>query len=385
MRRRGTAGLVAVIAIGLGVLVACQPVKKAPPALNVTSFVTGLTHPWDVAFLPDGTAFFTERAGDVKVRLPNGAVNVLASAAATLPGSPDVLSTGGEGGLMGLAVDPGFATNRLLYICFSSTADDNRVVRWRVNSDFTALEQRTDIVFGLPHNAGAQGRHSGCRPRFGPDGALWIGTGDAAMGANPQDGTSLGGKVLRVNPDGTVAPGNLVPTGFDPRIFTYGHRNVQGLAFRPGNGQPFAVEHGPGINDEVNLLFNGHNYGWNPVPGYNESVPMTDFGEFPAAIGAAWSSGSPTVAPSGATFLSGPQWKAWDGALVLATLKDAQVGNRLRVLSVDGPGTTATEIAQALVGQFGRLRTPVQGPDGALYVTTSNGGGTDQILRVAPS
>jgi glucose/arabinose dehydrogenase len=139
------------------------------------------------------------------------------------------------------------------------------------------------------------------------------------------------------------------------------------------------VEHGPTRDDEINVLVAGGNYGWDPVPGYDESVPMTDVVKFPGARRAIWSSGFPTIATSGATFLEGDRWRDWDGALAVANLK----GAHLRVLSLDASnGVTGEAVA---LTTFGRLRTPVLGPDGSLYVTTSNGGGTDRILRVTPS
>jgi glucose/arabinose dehydrogenase len=367
-------------------LAACQPTKPPPPpppgAPNLTvdtNFVTGLGNPWDIGFVPGDatTFFFTENnAGTIKV-WRSGTVTTLPLITAP-PSQPGSVGTG-EGGMMGLAVDPNFATNRFIYTCFS-TGTDNRVVRWTVNAAFNAFEARSDIVTGLPYNSSTfPGRHSGCRPRFGPDGSLWIGTGDAATSANPQSGTSLGGKVLRVNGDGTAAAGNTPPAGFDARIYSYGHRNVQGLAFRPGNGQVYSIEHGPGTDDELNRPVNGGNAGWNPGPNYNEGVPMTDFALGANVFGATWSSGSPTIAPSGGTFLTGSQWEAWDGRLAVAVLKDA----RLRVFAVDGSGAI-TGFTDVLLNGV-RLRSAVQGPDGNLYVTTDTPGPNGAIWKVTPS
>jgi glucose/arabinose dehydrogenase len=351
------------------------------PPSSVTTAVGGLSIPWDVQWTPDGTMLYTQRAGTVEA-IVGGQKRVLADPA-------DVLATS-EAGMLGLAVDPQFASNRFVYTCFASTisgGNDVRLVRWRVNAGFTGLTNRTDIVTGMPVNAGSQvGRHAGCRPRFGPDGALWVGTGDAATGTVPQNIRSLGGKVLRVDRNGVGVspnPGVLFPaSGFDPRIYTYGHRNVQGIAFR-ANGQAYSVEHGPGRDDEVNLLVAGGNYGWNPVSssggGYNEGVPMTDLVEFPNARRAVWSSGAPTIATSGATFVNGSQWAGWNGALVIGCLK----GSRLFSITLSGDGTKVVASSTALTNQ-GRLRTTAVGPGGVLYVTTSNGGG-DEILRIAPN
>jgi glucose/arabinose dehydrogenase len=152
-----------------------------------------------------------------------------------------------------------------------------------------------------------------------------VATGDAAGAKNPQNPNSLGGKVLRIDTNGVGAPDN--PGGaLRPEIYTYGHRNVQGLAFHPRTGEPYSVEHGHTCDDEINHLVPGGNYGWDPVnpsgaTGYYEGVPMTDLVKFPDAVEAVWSSGCPTIAPSGADFLFGPQWAGWSNGIALAVLK----------------------------------------------------------------
>jgi glucose/arabinose dehydrogenase len=332
------------------------------PNLKVTTVVDGLTVPWDVAFLPDRTMVFTERGGGI---------NAIVGGQRRLLGGPTDLYVRGEGGLLGLAVDPQFVQNRFLYTCYDSTHGDIRVAKWRVANDLRSVAFIGTLLQGLPENP--SGRHSGCRPRFGPDGFLWIGTGDAAQGTNPQDDNSLGGKVLRIDTTwGLAAPGN--PGG--RRWYTKGHRNVQGILFQPGTGQAYSQEQGTFRDDELNRLVAGGNYGYNPVPGYNESVPMT----FAGGIGAVWSSGTPTIATSGATFLSGAKWRDWNGAVATCALKGSQV----RIIVMNKEGTATASQATVLTG-YGRLRTPVLGPDGNLYLTTSNGGGHDRILKVVPS
>jgi glucose/arabinose dehydrogenase len=343
--------------------------RQEVPELTVTPVAGGLANPWEVAFTSEGVMLVTERSGSIDAVI-DGAVRVLAR--------PADVEAVGEAGMMGLAVDPGFAQNRRIYTCFRSRAGgtpDVRVVRWVVDPAYGSLTERADIVTGIP----TANTHNGCRLGFGPDGALWVTTGDATIGAAPQNPTSLAGKVLRVTTDGSPAPGNP-GGGWDPRVFTRGHRNPQGIAFRPGTGQAYAVEHGPTTDDEVNRLVPGGNYGWAPLGAggaYDQGVPMTDPRLPGGAIGAVWSSGSPTIAPSGATFLSGPQWKGWDGALAVAVLK----GRHLRVFRLDGPGTRVTD-QWSVVGDRGRLRTAVQGPDGNLYLTTDANPG--QVLRVTP-
>ncbi|MGQ0520034.1 MAG: PQQ-dependent sugar dehydrogenase [Actinomycetota bacterium] len=343
------------------------PPPAGNPTLSVATHVGGLDIPWDLAFTPDGTLLFTEKAGRLSAFV-GGAVRRLATL-------PDVFNVG-ESGLTGLAVDPQFATNRRLYTCYSWTDGTNRdvrVVAWTVDAAYTSATRVANPLFaGIPLTSG---RHAGCRPRFGAGGHLYVGTGDGVIGTAAQDLGSLGGKVLRVDEmTGGPAPGNPFPGS---RVFTYGHRNVQGLAERPG-GQLFSVEHGTNRDDEVNLLRPGGNGGWDPVPGYDETVPMTDLAKFPGAMRPVWTSGATSLAPSGATFVTGAAWRGLGGALILACLRGAQ----LRALTLDAAGALTGD--QVLLTGHGRLRTPVQGPDGSLYVSTSNGGGADRILRVTP-
>ncbi len=251
-----------------------------------------------------------------------------------------------------------------------------RIARWELNAASTGLTARTDILTGIPANP--SGRHSGCRIRFGPDGHLWVGTGDAATGTNPQNPSSLGGKVLRITTSGAGAPGNA-GAPFRSEVYTYGHRNVQGIAFA-ADGTAYSIEHGPDRDDEVNRLVRRGNYGWDPVPGYNEAVPMTDRTKFPSAVAAVWSSGAPTIAPSGGAILSGSRWQGWDKALAMAVLK----GQQLRVLGFTADGRTV-EAQWTVITDRGRLRVAVQGPNGNLYVATDAGSGAGAILMVTPT
>jgi aldose sugar dehydrogenase len=342
------------------------------PNVTRTVWASGLSNAWDIAFLPDGLgALISERPGRISLRDAAGVLR-------PVQGPDDVLARG-EGGLMGMVIDPEFAANRLVFTCFSHAGEpnDNRVVRWRLSDDNARLEQRQDIITGMPYSTG---RHSGCRLLFANDGFLYVGAGDAAQGANPQNLQSLGGKVLRVTRDGEAAPGNPQVDGKDPRIFTYGHRNVQGIAEQPGTGRVYTGEHGPDVDDEINVLIAGKNYGWAPGLPYGEGVPMTDLTKFPDAVSAVWSSGRPTTALAGITFLEGAAWGDWNGALVGAELKFA----RLRLLRVDDAGTASTQITELCAEQRVRLRTAVMGPDGALYVTTDAKQGGDEIWRLAP-
>jgi glucose/arabinose dehydrogenase len=372
-------------------LAACGSEPPAPPAdtpegapaLEVAVVLDGLDHPWDVAQAPDGTVVVDERAGGLTAVRPDGAVVEVAA-------DLDDLYAAGETGLMGLVLDPAFGENRRLYTCQGVGGDDGpsiAVVAWTVAGDWRSATRVADpLVGGIPAN-GASGRHGGCRLRFDREGALLVGTGDNAVGSYPQDPAVLSGKVLRVDPvTGGPWPGNPFADRPDasPLVWTLGHRNVQGLAVRPGSGQVFAVEQGTGRDDEVTLLSPGVNGGYDPAGadgGYDESVPMTDPG-LPDVVRPTWASGDPTIATSGATFVSGAHWGAYEGLLVVGVQKDTG----LLALRVDDDGRLLEQFRiPELEGTRGRIRTPQLGSDGALYVTTDNGDGEDQLLRVTPA
>jgi glucose/arabinose dehydrogenase len=287
---------------------------------------------------------------------------------------------------MGIALSPGFSsTDRRVFVCYS-TSSDNRVVRFDLDltaAPSTAISNWTPIITGLPHSS----VHDGCRVRFQPaTGALFVSTGDGAVATGPQSSTVLAGKILRVDQDGNPWPGNASGA----RWYTRGHRNPQGLAFRPGSNDPYSIEHGPDVDDEVNKLVDGANSGWNPnngAGGYDQTKPMTDTSIEPGnTMTPVWRSGGMTVAPSGGTFLSGAQWKNWDGALVVACLKGTpDVGQRLLVMHLNDAGTALTASPVTALARGVRLRAAVQGPDGALYVVTDGTDGSGAIWRVTPT
>ena len=369
-------GLMAILAVILAISVSplyaqSPPVNNADqPALDVEVLVDGLNRPWDLSFTPDETMLFTQRSGVLSARLTDGTVQTITADFSDFRAS-------GEGGFMAILVDPNFNANRRFYTCQTHMRPrEVQVIAWTINADYTEATRVDDPLVG---GISGGGRHSGCRLRFGPSGYLWIATGDGTSGTVPQDLTALGGKVLRVNAsNGAGAPGN--PFSSSPLVYTYGHRNVQGLARRPVSCQMWSVEHGPSTDDEINLLVSGGNYGWDPVPGYDEGVSMTDLTKYPDAVEAKWSSGSPTLATSGGIFLVGSHWGDWEGRFAVASLKDST----LRIFEFANDGAFVNQVVVSeLNGTFGRLRTPMMGPDGALFVTTSNGS-NDMILRVAP-
>ncbi|MDH3200813.1 MAG: PQQ-dependent sugar dehydrogenase [Myxococcales bacterium] len=343
--------------------------------LEYTTVISGLDKPWDIAWLPNGTVLVTERPGRLNI-YGNGI-----DQAPSLVIEPDDVVASGEGGMLGLEVDPSFESNGYVYVCFCSNAGganpeyvpDVRLVRYTLTTpNGDSVVRRDEIVTDMPYTSG---RHSGCRPRFGLDGYLWVGTGDAAYRGDPtapQDDNSLGGKVLRIDRNGDAAPGNVVGLWFSK-----GHRNIQGMAFRTADDLGMSAEHGPDTDDEINLLVRG-NFGWDPGVGYIESVPMTDTDKFPEAIEAAFSTGRPTLAYSGAAFIEGDQWANWDGVLAVATLK----AEHLHIYFVDAEGTTTD--GGRYIEDEGRLRSPRMGPDGLLYVTTDGGGGSGEVLQVSP-
>ena len=344
-----------------------QPLKE--PRIAVSTVVEGLKNPWDIVFLPDGTPAVSERSGQISL-IKDGTLTKIASIS-------DIYATG-EGGLTGMTLDTDFGSNRYIYTCFNAKSRnviDVRLVRWTVAADNSGFNDRKDVITGIPSNK--SGRHSGCRVRSESDGTLWVGTGDAATASNPQDPKSLGGKILHVSREGASVEGNLAAP-FDQRIFSYGHRNVQGLALfdTPKDGaHGFSIEHGSDVDDEVNLLKPG-NFGWAPKSPYIEGgVPMTDKHRFPDAVEAIWSSGTSTIAPSGATILKGEQWGSWNGSLAMAVLKDKHV----RILSFDKNYKILAE--KPILGEFGRVRSATLDPEGALYLTTDNKL-NDKVIKV---
>ena len=369
-----------------------QAQNSNTPNLTIQELVTGLSTPWDMAFTPDGTMLFTERQGRLSARLTNGTVRIVNADLSDL-------FNGRTTGFMSIVVDPNFETNRRFYTYQGHVTEGIepkvQVIVWTINNDYT---QATRVVDPLIDNIGSavHGAHGGGRIRFGPNGNLWIATGDAVTANAPQDTSSLNGKVLRVNPrTGVGATGN--PYSDYPLIYTFGHRNPQGLALRNGTNEMWLVDHGPNHQDEINLLRSGGNYGWDPVASdgstYKEkNVSMTDKTKFPDAIDARWSSGSSRIAPSGCVFLKGSAWKDWEGRLAVTTLR----AQSLRLYKITEIGSLSEFVVPQLREIYGRLRTPVIGPDNCLYIATGHipprneadptfGIGTDKILKVIPS
>jgi aldose sugar dehydrogenase len=362
------------------------PSSTETPGLLIEQVAGGLEHGWDIGFLPDGKVLISERPARFAL-LSSGAPGAKVS---QVKADLSDVYVSGEGGLLGMVVHPDFDKTRRFTTCQTHTENgdpqDIRLVTWRLAEDGRIATREKELLTGLPLSTG---RHSGCRPTIGPDGMLLVGTGDTAQGFVSQDKTVLGGKVLRLDLNtGEPAPDNPFIDAKNPRqryVYTYGHRNIQGVAVRPGTNQVFTAEHGPTFNDEVNLIQAGRNYGWDPsqggkVGGYDESVPMTDLQRFPDAVPAKWQSGETTEAVCAAAFLDGDQWGKLNGALVITALKGAKV----ILLTLTKAGDVASvAIPKEFDNRFGRLRAARSGPDGALYITTTNGT-DDKLLRVTP-
>jgi glucose/arabinose dehydrogenase len=332
--------------------------------LGVQTLVTGLEIPWSLAFAPDGRLFITERPGRVRVYQDG---QLLAQPALVL----DDVRAVGEGGAMGIAIHPRFAVTRYVYLLYTANTPGgpvNRLVRYReVNG---TLGDRAVLLERLT----AASTHNGGRIRFGPDDRLYLTMGDAANTALPQSLSSLNGKILRLDDDGRAVSDNP----FAGEIWTWGHRNPQGIDWHPATRQLWGSEHGPTGNDEINRLDRGKNYGWPVIQGAETRPDM----EAPVAFY------SPSIAPSGASFYSGALLPGVRQNLFIATLAGRHI-HRVVLDAADATRISRTE--RWLEGRFGRIRDVVVGPDGAIYFCTNNrdGRGTpvatdDRVARIVP-
>jgi glucose/arabinose dehydrogenase len=310
--------------------------RPAPAAPIVAERIeAGLQVPWSTVFLPDGTAIISER-GTALLRTVSGS-----GTAGTLGKVSDVVPAG-EGGLLGLALSPNFSADRYLYAYFTA-AEDNRIARMRVDQNGTGLQLGApEVIFtGIPKAT----THNGGRIRFGPDGYLYVGTGDSQRREQPQDSKALGGKILRLTPEGHPAPGN--PFGDNP-VYSLGHRNVQGLAWDSA-GRLWASEFGPTVDDELNLIVPGGNYGWPEVTGAPGRSGFLD-----AKV--VW----PSTADSSPSGLEIVGDTAYLGALR---------GQRLWTVPLRGESAAAP--VGYFTGQYGRIRDVALAPDGRLWVLSN--------------
>jgi len=306
-----------------------------PQAPEVRGRIEGLQIPWSTVFLPDGTAVISERDTALLKSVTDGRVGTIGAVPGVVPG--------GEGGLMGLALSPGFATDRYLYAYFTA-ADDNRIARMRLESADGSLRLgEPEVIFSGMSKAST---HNGGRIRFGPDGFLYVGTGDSQRREQPQDRNALGGKILRLTKAGAPAPGNPFPNN---PVYSLGHRNVQGLAW-DSQGRLWASEFGPDVNDELNLIQPGGNYGWPEVTG----APHRD-GFIDAET--VWPSTADS-SPSGLEIVGNT---AYLGAL-----------RGQRIWAVPLAGENAGDPVGYFTREFGRIRNVSLAPNGDLWALSNN-------------
>ncbi len=340
--------------------------------LAVETVASGLEHPWGLAFLPDGRMLVTERPGRLRIVGKDGKLSPAIS------GVPSVVARG-QGGLLGLTLDPAFAQNRLVYFSFSeprSGGNGTSVARGRLNEQGTSLTDVSVIFRQMP--AVASNMHFGSRLVFDRTGALFVTVGERySQRAEAQNPANHLGKMIRIRPDGGVPDDNPKKPGWAPEIWSIGHRNVQGAALHPETGQLWTAEHAARGGDEVNTPKAGLNYGW-PVITYGVDYSGAKIGEGTAKAGMEqplfyW---DPSIAPSGAVFYTGAAWPGWKNSLFVGAL----AGSMLVRLSTGGEKVTGEERLLTNVGE--RIRDVVEGPDGFLYLLTDEENG--KVLRVRP-
>jgi glucose/arabinose dehydrogenase len=343
---------------------ATPPVQPAGPVnLKDTVLVSNLDIPWEILWGPDNQIWLTERRGLIKkVNPTTGEVSLLLAVS-------DATSNN-EGGMLGMVLHPEFDSNPFVYIVYDYYNGANykgKVVRYIFSGG--SLINPTILL----DNIDASNIHNGSRLLISPDLKLFISTGDASNTANSQDTTSLNGKVLRINLDGTIPADNPFPGS---PIWSYGHRNPQGLVMV--NGKLFSSEHGPDTDDEINIIQKGRNYGWPNVRGFCDLSDEQTFctGHQVVEPIQAW---TPTIAPSGLDYYNKDQIPQWKNSLLLATLKDS----RLIQLQLDDAQEKVVSTQEFLVNKYGRMRDICISPTGDVYVCTSNGNDGDKLIRIS--
>jgi glucose/arabinose dehydrogenase len=353
------------------------PAPAGHSAYHLTTVATGLDHPWSLAWLPDGRMLVTERAGRVRIVAQDGTLS------APLGGVPTV-AVDNQGGLLDVALDPAFATNQLVYLSYLEPRENglfgSSVGRGRLVLDGSGgrLESFTRVLKAEP--SVKDGVNVGSRLAFGRNGKLYVTLGDRmVLRAQAQSLASDVGKVARIKPDGGIPADNpfVGVAGARPEIFSYGHRNPEGLAVNPATGVVWELEHGAKGGDEINVLRSGRNYGWPVITyGVDYSGAKIGIGTQKAGMEQPIYYWDPSIAPSGMAFYTGGLFPAWKGNLFVGALKAERVAR----LVLKGERVMAEE--DLLLELHERIRDVRQGPDGALYVLTDNSAG--RILKLTP-
>ena len=346
-----------------------RTVESRSGPVKVETLADGLQNPWGMAFLPDGRVLVTEKVGTLRIVDKKGAVSD------PIKGVPEVAASG-QGGLLDVALDPDFKTNSLVYLSYSEPGDGGAgtaVARGKL-SDMTLDDVK--VIFSQKPKVDG-GNHFGSRLVFAPDGKLFVTLGERFKFEPAQDLQSHLGKIVRINPDGSVPDDNPFVGKDDalPEIWSYGHRNVQGAAISPKTGKLWTIEFGPKGGDELNIPEPGKNYGW-PVVSWGthydgEDIPNPPTQpEFTDAI-YHW---NPVISPSGMTFYTGDVFPDWQGNILIAGLSSTAIVR----LTLDGDKVASED----RIAMGSRIRDVVQGPDGAVYALTDGGDG--KLLRLTP-
>lgn len=333
---------------------------------ELETVVTGINSPWGMTWLPDGAMLITDRSGELRL-FEDGQLNE-----EPLSGVPEVWARG-QGGLLDIALHPDYEQNGWLYLTYSSpdggSGANTALMRAKLNEDHTGLIEQEVLYKAEPNTS--RGQHFGSRIAFDKEGYLYFSVGDRGnRDVNPQDITRDGGKIYRLNPDGSIPQDNpfVDEEGAKAAIYSYGHRNPQGMDMRPETGEIWVHEHGPRGGDEVNKIAKGKNYGW-PIISFGINYSGSEFAEDTVRAGMTqpewyW---DPSIAPSGMAFVSSDKYPDWQGHLLVGSLKF----NYMVLCEIKDNTVTGDQI---LFEGIGRVRNIKQGPDGYIYVATEGDG-----------
>jgi aldose sugar dehydrogenase len=350
--------------------------NMAQNTLKIKNIATGLDTPWEILWGPDNSIWVTERFGRIsKINPSNGEIKNLL----TIPDAKE----SGEGGLLGMALDPDFAQNTFVYVAYNylvGTVYKEKIVRYTYAVTSEKLES-PKIIFD---NIDASNNHNGCRIIISPDKKMFFTTGDAQITSNSQSPKNINGKILRINLDGTIPADN--PIANSP-VWSWGHRNAQGLVFSPDGKILYSSEHGANSDDELNIIKKGRNYGWPKVEGFCDNALETAFCKDSNVIEPihSW---TPTLGVAGTSFYGADLIPSWKNSLLVTSLK----GARISQLLLDSKGEKVLKVNDFYTNTYGRLRDICISPDGKVYIAISNKDGRgfpkaddDKIIEISPA